>query len=225
MATSAPPEWSTGSRPRRLGEWLRIFSAGWVAALGLLAAGLVAGAVASVLQERQFAATSVVVVTPARAFLDPELATTLPDLSDTVARIAETPTVLTLTGRRLGTSPESPREVSADSSRLPLDWLRDHLLVRREPGSSVIEMTGFAETQAQANTLTGAAVGALKEVVGGTGQPRPATGIAVRSYALEEEGRVRPNIALNLAVGVVAGLLLGIPAAFALGLRRTTGAS
>ena len=100
----------------------------------------------------------------------------------------------------------------------------------REVGqSSVIEISGSASNQDEAGDLTRATVNSLTRFVTAarrdsettTNNNAPPGGLIVLS-AGEPEGQASPTPARNLAVGLNAGILLGIVAAIAFGRQRLT---
>jgi Mrp family chromosome partitioning ATPase len=213
---------------RSISSWLREIAAGWPALVACLALCLFLALVATAGQPELFGAKGSVVVSPQR-FLEAEGTDALPALTENVVRLSSTPAVLIPAARDYIAAGQGPeRQKRRDETTLK--WMRDHLRVREVGQSSVIEIIGSASTQDEAGDLSRATVNSLTRFVTAArrdsettanGQAPPG-GLIVLA-AGEPEGQASPTPARNLAVGLNAGLLLGILAAIALGRQRLRG--
>ena len=214
---------------RSISSWLREIAAGWPALVACLVLCLLLALVATASQPQLYRAKGSVVVSPQR-FLEAEGTDALPALTENVVRLSSTPAVLIPAARDYIAAGQGP-ERQKRREETTLKWMRDHLRVREVGQSSVIEIAGSASTQDEAGDLTRASVNSLTRFVTAarrdsdtttTNNTAPPGGLIVLS-AGEPEGQASPTPARNLAVGLNAGILLGIVAAIAFGRQRLSG--
>ena len=186
--------------------------------------GLGAGAITSIVQEKTYGATNPLVVSPARGFLDPQDASELPALADTVARLSETATVLEGTAEeyvRLAPTSEEAKRRRIEATDA---WLRDHVSAQTVGASSIIQIKGEGTSQASALDLTAAAADSLSRETGRAqqsfGPAGATTGVLVQKLKPQADGQIRPSTVRNLLAGGLAGGLIGVAAAFLLGIAR-----
>jgi Mrp family chromosome partitioning ATPase len=215
---------------RSISSWLREIAAGWPALVVCLGLCLFLAVAATASQPTLYSAKGSVVVSPQR-FLEAEGTDALPALTENVVRLSSTPAVLIPAARDYiaAAGPGEERQDRRDETTLK--WMRDHLRVREVGQSSVIEIVGSASTQDEAGDLTRATVNSLTRFVTAarrdsqtdtTNDQAPPGGLIVLS-AGEPEGQASPTPTRNLAVGLMAGLLLGVVAAIGLGRQRMRG--
>jgi Mrp family chromosome partitioning ATPase len=204
---------------RTLPDWLRLLRDGWFALVLLVVLGLLAGLAATAAQATRYSATSSLVTTPARGFLQPTGANTLPGLAQTVARLLETHTVLRRVARRYAALAPDQEARRARLAQATDDWLSARLSAEQVASTSIVQVEATGSTQRQAQELARSGATALSAAVTAVG-PR-SQGISLPVFtAGTPEGRVSPTPVRNLLIGADAGLLLGIVAALALGAAR-----
>lgn len=224
---AGPPRTEGG---RSLLDWLRLLRDGLPALLVLVALGIGAGLLATSLQPTLYQSKSTLVAGSSRGFLEPEWADGLPAVATTITKLASTAAVLDVAGREYVAASGDAQTRSRRSGQISQDWLEDHLKAKQVADSGIVEITGEADTQADARALTRAGADALKRQIGsGPGASVPVNpdqpaagnrGIVVRDFRSVDEGQVSPTPLRNVLLGGNVGLLLGVVAGLGLGARR-----
>ena len=211
-------------KDRTLGDWMRVFRAGWFAFVVVVAAALAGASLLTLAQPTRYGAKGTLIVSPVRGFLDPTGAGNLTTIADTIRRLPSTTELTANTLQRYQRAARS--EATAQQRRnVSQDWIRARVGADRIPGSSMVEVHGTAATQADAVDLTRAAVAALAAYVNES--PSSAlpgqfpAGVSVLTPTIgEPEGKVSPAPLRNTLIGLNAGVLVGALAALAVGLGR-----
>ena len=223
----APPKAVEG---RSLVEWLRILRDGWVAVVVLIVVGLLAGGAATALQSTQYRSHATLVAGSSRGFLDPEFASGLSTVAQTVTRLASSAAVLEDAGAEYVAIAPDAGTRARRQSQIKLKWLTAHIHAQQVADSGIVDLSGTGKTQKDARDLARAGAHALERAVGtGPGsvaQPTPSVrpssrgGLVVRDFRTTDEGQVSPTPLRNLLLGGNAGLVLGIVAGLLLGATR-----
>jgi capsular polysaccharide biosynthesis protein len=205
---------------------------GWMAGLACVLLGIGVGAVATTLQSTTYRSEGHLLVSPARGFLDPANADQLPGITQTIARLAGTPDVLSAVGRSFAASASDPATDVARTQTATLDWLRSHVAIGQDANTSILNIDGSAPQQSTATDLTQAAVLSLQHFINSppiaAGGPRvtrpvhpPTTGVVGLALgSIDTQGKVSPTPRRNLLIGLNVGIIVGIVAAIALGSSR-----
>ena len=215
---------SSSGQDRSLSEWFRLLLDGWPALVVFVVLGAIAGIVLTSLEEDEYSGNSSVLVSPARGFLDPQEASDLPALADTVARLADTPAVVRRTANGYIAAAVTRAEAAQRRAQAQPKWIVDHVDTQREADSSIVQIESEAPTQDDADDLAAALASALKRsaevgqraVVGGTQD----TGLRLVRFDVRSLGQTSPSPKRNIALGLLLGGLLGVVAAIAIGLHR-----
>jgi tyrosine-protein kinase len=217
---------------RSLGEWLRVLRDGWPAVLLLTLLGIGAGIAATALQPKQYESKTTLVASSSSGFLNPEFATGLAAVTATVTRLAGSAAVLRGAAVDYVASSADPATRNRRRAEASLDWMSSHLQAQQVADSGIVELSGRAQTQADARALTQAGAGSLERAIAGgraagvptvprsAGAGRVRGGAALRNFQTRDEGKVSPTPLRNLLLGGNAGLILGIVAGLALGTSR-----
>ena len=207
-------------RDRTLGDWLLLARDGWVALVALIALGVACGLLAARVQPVKYQSVGTIVVSPSSGFLDPALANQLAPLTTTVERLAGTPAVLIPARQDYIRSANRPALGRARAAH-DIAWLAKHLRVAQPTDSSIIEVTGTAGTQRDAHDLTRSAVESLAGVVNELSTKNKKSALVMHIFSdADNQGKISPTPSRNLLIGTNLGILLGIPAALALGAMR-----
>ena len=209
---------------RTIASWVREIAAGWPALAAAIVLCVLAALVATAAQPEEYRATGTVLVSPQR-FLETEGTDALPALTENVIRLSFTEAILVPAAQAYVAAADSAAERAERRETATLPWLRDHITVREVGQSSVIEISGTAPTQADAQDLTESVVESLTAFVtkaragGDATDPSSGQALIVLSTG-EPKGQVSPSPVRNLLVGINAGLLLGLVLALAFGRQR-----
>jgi Mrp family chromosome partitioning ATPase len=212
----------TDHEERSLIDWMRLLRDGWPALVACVALGLLVAWAATARQNTAYGAVATMVVSPTRGFLDPADADKLPTVTATVVRLSEVGDVRARIAERYVDAGPTASIRAGRRREATQAWIGEHVSARQVANSSLIDVTGTAGSQTDAVDLTRAAVAATEEAVGrspaaGEGEP---SGITVRAFSAEPQGKVSPTPVRNLLVGGNAGLLVGVVLALALGAMR-----
>jgi succinoglycan biosynthesis transport protein ExoP len=207
-------------RDRTLGDWLLLARDGWLAFVLIVIVGVACGLLASRVQPVKYESVGTVVLSPSTGFLDPSLADQLGPLTTTVERLAGTPAVLRPARQAWIQSADRPA-IGRARAQHDTAWMVRHLKLQQPTDSSIIEITGSAGTQRDAHDLTSATVHSLATVVNGLSKNTKAEALRMHVFSeADNQGKVSPTPSRNLLIGTNLGILLGIPAALALGAMR-----
>ena len=223
-----------GAGARSLLDWVRVLRDGLPAVALLVLLGVGAGVIATGLQPTEYRSDATLVAGSSRGFLEPEWADGLAPVAGTVTRLASSALVLQGAGRDYVAAARDPRTAQRRRGQVSLKWLREHLEARQVADSGIVQISGKAETQADARALTQAGSRSLESAIetgpGSNVPVEPVTpgqrnnqgnrGIVVRDFHTANEGQVSPTPLRNLLLGGNVGLMLGIVAGLALGVRR-----
>ncbi len=209
-------------RERSLGEWLKLLRDGWIALVVCIALGVVGALLYTSRQESSYGATYTLVVSPVRGFLDPQNADQLPALADTVSRLATTEPVLRQTARDYALATADPAEANRRRLTATDSWLKGHISAVREANSAILQLAATAPTQIEASALARAAGRALARAVNveSAARRRVLGGLYVSDFRATSNGQTSPTPSRNVLIGVNAGILIGLLAAFLLGTAR-----
>jgi tyrosine-protein kinase len=230
VAAGRPP----AGGARSLLDWVRVLRDGLPALIFFVVLGIGAGLAATSLQPTQYRSDATLVAGSSRGFLEPEWADGLAPVAGTVTRLAGSALVLQGAGRGYLASARDPQAVQRRRKQATkIKWLRTHLQARQVADSGIVELSGRAETQADARALTEAGSRSLERAIQtgpgsnvpvvpvGRGQKSQGNrGIVVRDFHATNEGQVSPTPLRNLLLGGNVGLMLGIVGGLALGVRR-----
>lgn len=215
-------------------DWLRVLRDGLPAVLALLVLGLAIGALATALQPKQYRADATLVAASSRGFLEPEWASGLAPVAQTIERVAGSAAVLRGAAAGYVASAPTPAVRARRQRQTGLKWLRRHLTASQVADSGIVQLSGTASTQADARALTESGAQSLQHLVetgpGSNVPTGPVTGpkatnknvrgIEIRNFQTADDGKVSPTPARNLLLGGNVGLMLGLVAGLALGGRR-----
>jgi Mrp family chromosome partitioning ATPase len=222
-----------GPATRSLLDWIRVLRDGLPALIVCILLGILAGIIATGLQPTEYRSDATLVAGSSRGFLEPEWADGLAPVAGTVTRLASSALVLQGAARDYVAAARDPRTARRRRGQTSIKWLRDHLEARQVADSAIVEISGKAETQGDARVLTEAGARSLEHaIVTGPGssvpvrpttrgRPNPASrGLTVRDFRTSDEGQISPTPLRNVLLGGNVGLMLGIVAGLALGVRR-----
>jgi hypothetical protein len=224
-STSTPMS-STSSTPpapeRSLGDWLRLLRDGWPAFLVCVGLGTGGALYYTSRQKPTYGATSTLVVSSVRGFLDPQNADQLPALAETVGRLAVTTPVLRDTAIRYVGLASSPVMAAQRLRTATNKWVNNHTSALREASTAILLVSASAPTRRDASDLAEAAGRSLASVVNRTSSSKKGVpgGLKVTQFAVKPEGKTSPKPSRNLFIGLNAGILVGALAAFLLGRAR-----
>jgi hypothetical protein len=224
---------------RALSEWTRIALRGWPALVAGVLLGIAITVVATAVQPVRYQAQGSVFVSPRPGFLEPRKSTyVINNVMKTAPGLVWSPLVLEGAARRYAASTADTETANRRKREATPRWVRDHVRANSVSDTTILNVTSEAGSRRDALDLSKATVQAVSasllgradEAVRGTRPAPPGTeravprdaGLQVRVYSdSESNGRVSPSVRRNALVGLNVGLLLALPAALLLGMRRS----
>jgi capsular polysaccharide biosynthesis protein len=223
---------------RSLVDWLRVLRDGWPAVILLTLLGIGAGVGTTLRQPTQYESKATLVASSSSGFLNPEFAGGFAQVAATVTRLAGSAAVLRGASVQYLASALDPATHARRQRQTSLDWMSSHLQAQQVADSGIVELSGQADTQADARDLTNAGASSLERTIAAATAatlPKPAprtrrtntapstvvpTSAAIRSFQTRDNGKVSPTPTRNVLLGGNVGLALGIVAGLALGATR-----
>lgn len=187
-----------------LRDYLRIVHRGWLIIVLATLAGIGAAATYSMLQSPQYEAGT-------RVYVSTDSASTVAELGQGTTytqQIVESFVQVTTTPRVLQTVIDD-----LDLAETPAE-LAEFVEVSTEPNTVLMQITAVNEDPAVAaeiaNATTESLIGVVGEITPGSSGDDSSVAIEVLQEAVAPESPVAPNVPVNLALGFLVGLALGV---------------
>jgi hypothetical protein len=187
------------------GEWGGRIARRWPVVVGAVLIGLVVALAVTFLTPAQQGATVTVLPVAAGGALDPAEGDRLPRIAASVSVIAASDPVLQRAARGYADS-------GAADSPPPLEEMRSRIIIQVPGDGPLVTITATGASDAEAVALARAETAALSEVIAGL-TPAEFAGAGIRIVPVGAPvgiGTVSPRPIANAALGIVAGLLVGV---------------